>query len=90
MVGFRDLVGTGIAPVSKKTAVKLKVESKQTSQKPKNAEKKKLKVALHFVHSNSFHQKKVCTFANWTIGGPQHQFDKNWLDRQNIGFLSNT
>ena len=68
-----------------------KAKKHQKSQKTqKNAKKKNLKVALHFVHSNSFYQKKVCTFANWTIGGAQHQFDKNWLERQKMGFLSNT
>ena len=29
-------------------------------------------------------------FAKWTIDGVQHQFNKNWLDRQNMGFLRNT
>ncbi len=29
-------------------------------------------------------------FANWTIDGAQHQFNKNWLYRQNIVALSNT
>ena len=29
-------------------------------------------------------------FTNWTIDGAQHQKNKNWLDRQNIGFLRNT
>ena len=29
-------------------------------------------------------------FAKWTIDSMQHQFNKNWLDRQNMGFLRNT
>ena len=29
-------------------------------------------------------------FAKWTIDGIQHQFNKNWLGRQNLGFLRNT
>ena len=29
-------------------------------------------------------------FAKWTIDGVQHQFNKNWLDRQKMGFLRNT
>ena len=33
MVGFRDLVGTGIAPVSKKTAVKAKGINKKCNWK---------------------------------------------------------
>ena len=28
--------------------------------------------------------------TNWTIEGAQHLKNKNWLDRQNIGFLRNT
>ena len=29
-------------------------------------------------------------FAKWTRDGVQHQFNKNWLDRQKMGFLRNT
>ena len=29
-------------------------------------------------------------FAKWTIDGVQHQFNKNWLGRQKLGFLRNT
>ena len=29
-------------------------------------------------------------FAQWTIDGVLHQFNKNWLARQNITFLRNT
>ena len=29
-------------------------------------------------------------FANWTIDGAQHWFNKNWLGRQKMGFLRNT
>ena len=29
-------------------------------------------------------------FTNRTIDGAQHQLDKNWLERQKMGFLSNT
>ena len=34
--------------------------------------------------------KKVCMFANWTIDGAQHCFNKNWYGRQKCGFLRNT
>ena len=29
-------------------------------------------------------------FAKWTRDGVQHQFNKNWFDRQKMGFLWNT
>jgi hypothetical protein len=29
-------------------------------------------------------------FAKWTRHGVQHQFNKNWLTRQKMGFLRNT
>ena len=29
-------------------------------------------------------------FAKWTRDGMQHEFNKNWLDRQKMGVLRNT
>ena len=34
--------------------------------------------------------KEQDVLTNWTIEGAQHQKNKNWLDRQYIGFLRNT
>ena len=40
--------------------------------------------------NNSKFIKEQEVLTKWTIDGAQHQKNKNWLDRQNIGFLRNT
>ena len=40
--------------------------------------------------NNSKFIKEQEVLTKWTIDGTQHQKNKNWLDRQNIGFLRNT
>ena len=56
MVGFRDLVGTGIAPVSKKTAVKVKfIYSEKASNIRRNLlVSLKLKYTVNFQKNGRF------------------------------------
>ena len=44
---------------------------------------------IWYIHT-LFPPKKVCMFANWTIDGAKHCFNKNWYGRQKCGFLRNT
>ena len=68
----------------------LKVENKKSIKNPKINENFFWKLLCIWYNQTLFSPKKVCTFTNWTIDRAQHWFNKNWLDRQNIGFLSNT
>ena len=48
-----------------------------------------LKKALKSQNSSKFIKEQE-VLTNWAIDGAHHQKNKNWLDRQNIVFLSNT
>ena len=61
MVGFRDLVGTGIAPVSKKTAVKVKLSLGT--------------VDLFLVATTSRLVCLICTLCTLPIGNVSYLYD---------------